>query len=208
MRGNSYQIRTSETTDMGRDWISTDMGEEQSGDISTDMGGQASFQAQTEAQIQGAADSLSQVESLRPETWQQLDARERLAVLLDIENRMATVQGRPTVSVRAQPMPPGVFGGYTHGEGITVSEEHLASDDIRELVDSIVHEGRHAYQDHALQTPGFVSDANLVETWRNNWENYLTAEEYGQELYESQPIEHDAWQYAARITETLFGPKG
>lgn len=190
------------------EWHSTDMGEGLSDGASTDMGAEADFQTETEAQIQSAADSLSQIESLRPETWHQLDGAERLAVLQDVENRMASVQGRPAVPIRMQAMPPGVYGGYARGQGITLSEEHLASNDIRELVDSVVHEGRHAYQDHAIQTPGFVSDERLVETWRSNWENYLTAEEYGQELYESQPIEQDAWHYAARIADALFGSRG
>ena len=101
-------------------------------------------------------------------------------------------------------MEPGVYGGYVRGEGIVLGQEHLASNDIREITDTIVHEGRHAYQDHAVQTPGFLADTELTESWRDNWDNYLTAEEYGQELYASQPIEADAWEYGARITDAIF----
>ena len=189
---------------MEGDWASTDMGD----DASTDMGTEESVtdaQVLTELQMEEAIGSLQQVEGLQPEVWGQLDETERLQVLQDVENRMAAIQGRPPVSIKAEPMEPGVYGGYVRGEGIILGQEHLTSDDIHEITDTIVHEGRHAYQDYAVQTPDFLADVELVELWRDNWNNYLTAEEYGQELYALQPIEADAWEYGARIADALFG---
>lgn len=177
----------------------TDMG----GELSTDMGGEVDDDS--EVQMGEAIESLQQIEGLHPDIWEHLDATERLDVLQDTENRMAEIQGRPPVSINAQSMPAGVYGGYNRGEGITLSEEHLMSNDIHEITDTIVHEGRHAYQDYAIQTPGFLADTELVDTWRDNWDNYLTAEEYGQELYASQPIEADAWEYGARIADAVHG---
>ncbi len=34
---------------------------------------------------------------------------------------------------------------------------------------------------------------------------YLTPDLYGQELYQSQPIEADAWAYAGRVRQALYG---
>ena len=202
---DSYQIDLTGSAGAENEECSTDMGDGLDNCASTDMSGDT--EADAESQIQEIAESLRQVEELQPEAWQQLDGTQRLEMLQGLENRIAEIQGRPPVPVRAEPMAPGVYGGYVRGQGITLSYEHVASNDVRELVDSMAHEGRHAYQDHAIRTPGFVSDTNLVDSWRSNWGNYLTAEEYGQELYQSQPIERDAWQYASRIAEALFGAK-
>ena len=214
MAAFDYSTGPTTATDARTGGVSTDMGPEAGGAAPTDMGAEdqpgpeeqtQDFESLTQEQIEAASTSLRQVDALRPGVWQQLDDAERLAVLQDVENRMAEIQGRPAVAVRVEPMPPGVYGGYARGRGITLSQEHLESNDTRELLDSIVHEGRHAYQDCAIQTPGFVADSELIESWRGNWDNYLTADEYGQELYESQPIERDAWQYAARIAEAVLG---
>jgi hypothetical protein len=195
----NYDTNSPHSIDLEQGDDTTDMG----GEASTDMGGEVV--EDSEAQIEGAIGALQEVEGLQPEVWEQLDATERLNVLQDTENRMAEIQGRPPVAINAEPMESGVYGGYIRGEGITISEEHLMSDDTHEITDTIVHEGRHAYQDYAIQNPGFLSDTELVESWRDNWDNYLTAEAYGQELYASQPIEADAWEYGARIADAVFG---
>ncbi len=218
MNANGYESVQPEITDMESGRNSTNMGGEHGDAASTDMGEEietggeaesieepADFGTITEAQVRDATESLQQIEGLHPETWEQLDEAERVHVLQDVENHLAEIQERPPVSIGIEPMDPGVYGGYVRGEGITLSQEHIQSDDVREIVDSIVHEGRHAYQDYAIQNPGFVSDADLVESWRTNWDNYLTAGEYGQELYTSQPIETDAWEYGARIADAVFG---
>jgi hypothetical protein len=190
----------------GVDWesglVDTDMGD----GISTDMGGdESSVGDAAEGHIESVVASLREVEALEPEQWSELERPERLEVLQDIEARVAEIQGRPAVPVAAEAMQSGCYGGYSRGEGIVLSDEHLMSNDIIEITDTVVHEGRHAYQDYAIQTPGFVSDDGLIATWRDNWDNYLTAEEYGQELYVAQPVESDAWEYSARIRAALFG---
>jgi len=188
-------------SDLESGWTSTDLG----GVVSTDLGGDVGDpQEALEAQADGVVASLSELEELRPEVWSQLEQPERLEVLQDVESRAAEVQGRPAVPITSREMEPGCFGGYARGEGIALSEEHLMSDDIGEITDTVIHEGRHAYQDHAIQNPGFAPDEGLVATWRENWDSYLSAEEYGQELYESQPIEADAWGYSQRIRSALF----
>jgi hypothetical protein len=70
---------------------------------------------------------------------------------------------------------------------------------VEEMVDTIVHEGRHAYQDFAVQHPAAVADQRVVAAWAKNRINYLDAERYGQELYQSQPLEADAWSYAGAV---------
>ena len=79
-------------------------------------------------------------------------------------------------------------------------------DDISETVDTIAHEGRHAYQHYAIKHPMFHSNVEEVASWRNNNipGNYLSAEKYGQARYKAQPIEADAWTYASAIRLRLY----
>jgi len=166
---------------------------------------QADFALETDLQIQDAVDALQQMEGLDLESWQALDAAGRLEMLQGIEDRMATIQERPAVPVGTAELSGNTFGGFD-GQAITINAAHLSGDmPFEEFVDTIVHEGRHAYQDYAVRNPGFVSDTARVNAWADNMANYLSAEEYGQELYANQPIEADAWQYADRIRSALFG---
>lgn len=162
----------------------------------------------TDAQIDTAVGELGNIAEIQPEVWETLDADERLATLQGIEERMAEIQGRPPTELSSAPLEPGTCGGYTRGEGITLSEEHLGSNDVAEIVDTVVHEGRHAYQDHVIQNPDASHNQVLSQSWSENWDNYLTAEDYGQEVYQGQPIEADAWNYAGRVREQLFGRRG
>ena len=151
-------------------------------------------------QISKAIEILKQIPELRPEVWERLDLESRRQVLQSIENHLARVQGRPPCPIRVERMNPREFGGYDRAsKTITVSEEHIASDDIYEIIDTIVHEGRHAYQHYAVEHPGFHSDEREVKEWKGNFEHYLPAEIYGMEIYRSQPIEADAWSFAEEV---------
>lgn len=164
------------------------------------------FQLDTNMQVNDAVNSLSQSENLRPEVWDGLDLDERVQTLQNVENEMAEIQNRPTLAVEAQQLEDGSFGGYD-GEGIRINSDYLAGSDypVDEHLDTVVHEGRHAFQDYAVNNPGVVSDTGVVDGWRSNFDNYLRAEDYGMEAYLAQPVEADAWDYAGQIRQGLYG---
>lgn len=169
---------------------------------------ETAFALETSQQIQDATQQLSQIEGLNPQNWAVLDSSSRLEVLQNVEDRMATIQGRPAVEIKPTELSPGTYG-YYDGQGITINAADLNGNQmhISEFVDTIVHEGRHAYQDFAIANPGTVSDPAIVAAWAENMQpgNYLTAEDYGQEAYLNQPVEADAWNYAGQVTAALFG---
>jgi hypothetical protein len=164
--------------------------------------------AQTdEPEIQEAVEAIGSMDNLNPGTWDSLGAQERLETLQNVENTMAEIQGRPAVEIIADDtLNPSTFGGYNpNTETITINAAHLNSDmPVDEYIDTVVHEGRHAYQDHAIKNPGFVNQTDLVNSWAENQSNYLTADQYGQEIYATQPVEADAWDYATRIRNNLI----
>lgn len=178
-------------------------------DATGTVDGQADVTVETDLQVQEATAALGAMDELAPAAWQTLDAGDRLAALQAVEEQMAAIQGRPSVAVVPEALPAGTFGAFD-GERITVNTDHLEEEmPVGEFVDTIVHEGRHAYQAYAVEHPAVVTDSALVQAWADNMApgNYLSAELYGQELYQRQPIEADAWSYAGRIGANLGLPR-
>lgn len=165
---------------------------------------ETSFLLETQLQVQDAVATIREVEEIDPKIWQQLDSKARVEVLQEVEARMADIQGRPTVPVTSEELAPTIFGGFD-GRIIRLNAAHLENDmPVEEFINTIVHEGRHAYQEYATNNPGFVADDNVVSSWMENRKNYLLAEDYGQEIYISQPLEADAWRFANQITNALI----
>jgi hypothetical protein len=157
-------------------------------------------------QIEEAVEAVRQVEGIEDSVWKSLDASERLNVLQSIEAKVAEVQGRPAVPVVAGTLDEGTFGAYNpKTKTITVNAEHLKADlPADDFVDTIIHEGRHAYQDFAIEHPDCGEDPEVIKGWADNAVpgQYLDPETYGLEWYQSQPLEADAWDYASQFMES------
>lgn len=153
------------------------------------------------------AESLRQIDGLNETEWGELDRPERVAAIQEAENAIAEAHGRPPVEIVVDDSAPeGLYGGYNPDTNvISVAGWHIDSDDVREITDTVAHEGRHAYQEYAIQNPGFHPNPDDVEAWRENSDNYLDAASYGQEAYANQPLEADAWQNGSAIANGLFG---
>ncbi|MCD7885097.1 MAG: hypothetical protein LUI87_15575 [Lachnospiraceae bacterium] len=74
---------------------------------------------------------------------------------------------------------------------------------VKEFLDTIVHELRHAVQHRAVEEPGFwdVSDERRAE-WAYNMQHYIKAET-DIKAYAKQPIENDAASFAAMALEGM-----
>jgi len=170
-------------------------------DVGMDSGSEINLQ------VEEASERLSNFPEIKPENWESLDEPQRLEALQNVENQMAEIQGRPALPIQETDLPANTFGQYD-GENIQINGESIMDNHmpVNDFVDTIIHEGRHAYQDYAIQNPGFEVDSEKVNQWAENFEpgNYLTPEEFGQELYMNQPVEADAWSYASRITSAIY----
>lgn len=174
-------------------------------DISPIEAGSKGFELETEGQISDSIDLLHQMPEIQPDNWEGLDIDERLQVMQNIENSMAEIQNRPSVPIELADLGPQEFGGYD-GQSIKINQEHLSGgQSVEENVDTILHEGRHAYQNSVINNPEMVTDQAIVQAWSDNFYNYLDLQTYGAELYNEQPIEQDAWQYAEAIRNGIYG---
>ena len=145
---------------------------------------------------------LRQIEELQPENWIRLEMPERLEALQELENRLAELQGRKPFEVHAQAMEPNQYG-YYDGRALHLNEGLLTKDNPQEVVETVAHEGRHAYQQFAIEHPR-VHDAKEVAYWEANMRDYLDPSLYGFELYQNQPVELDARDYALAVKQGLF----
>jgi len=158
--------------------------------------------------IQGAEVSeeraLGGVRELDPDRWQEINETERLAALQQAENALATAQERPAMPVRVEQLPSN-YRGYFDGDHITLNADLVRDTDVRQAVETLAHEGRHAYQRHAIDNPGTHPDTQEVNQWRHNFDHYKTAQRHGFRAYQNQPIEKDARAYADRIVQARYG---
>ena len=105
----------------------------------------------------------------------------------------------------------GRLGGYNpETKDITLNVEMLKSNNpaaLRETLDTIIHEGRHAYQDYNVNECEVHSRHSEVVSWAETMEGgkwgYCggSSSLLGQRLYEQQSIEIDARNFAADVLE-------
>ena len=166
-------------------------------------------------QINLAIEQLKEIESLKPENWMKLTKEERLEVMQETENRVAQISHRDPCPVKCIPMTDRNLGFYDpRSHTITLREDLLLSNNIdsyKQNLDTLIHEGRHAYQDYNLTVREVNSNHAAVEEWRVNNRHYESGEssifdfrKVGFKLYWNQPVEYDARIFAGSLTEKLY----
>lgn len=167
--------------------------------VETSELGETELWAQFElSEVEG--DYLRQIEGLHEHNWVELPVYERLEVLRELEHRLADIEGRPPVPLSCENLGPGEFGFFDRGaHRMVISEALLRADSPLEAIDTVAHEGRHAFQHYAIAHPEIHDDPFEVAAWKENMENYLSAAMYGYEAYREQPVEADAWAFGDMI---------
>ena len=97
-------------------------------------------------------------------------------------------------------MPPYKLGAYSNRfDTISLNSKYLENADCTSLLDTILHESRHAFQHRAIDNPKSVSlDAKTRESWNVNITNFiLHILDFAS--YEKQHIEVDANTFAENI---------
>lgn len=144
---------------------------------------------------------------LTDEKWNSLNVYEKLNLLQIIENEVAVREGRQPCLVSGSFIPSSndgiVLGFYSKAtRNITINAEQLDpqskyGSDYRVHLDTILHEGRHAYQHQAVLGEIEHADAQAVQAWADNMApgHYITFERNPRGYY-FQPIEKDARDFA------------
>ena len=172
-------------------------------------------------QVDQISDVLVETPELRPENWVELSLEDKVAVLNDLECKIAEIEHRPACPISAKDMGPierhgdnlfGSMGVHTTsiwGESITVNSRLLNSDNplyFKEALDTLVHEGRHSYQNYNLYEREIHTSQGDLTNWRRNLDGfgYQNAQKCGFKLYWMQPIEADARKFAEDVLTAYY----
>jgi hypothetical protein len=144
---------------------------------------------------------------LKNNEWSKLSLQNRGAVMQSIENEVARREGRPPCNVSLFSEPPKngkiIAGQYANGK-IELNTYHLngASEDC---LNTILHEGRHAYQEMAVKGEIYHHDKAQLKSWQDNMKpgNYIDPEK-NRRAYYKQPIEADAREYASITSRQIL----
>lgn len=160
-------------------------------------------------QVERSAEAIEQIEGSKFEVWKDLSTNGRIEVLQQIENEVSKIACRPSCEVTAQSLGKRYYG-YFDPETylITVNSDYLTSnyEDYGEIIDTIIHEGRHAYQSYNLYGEEVHPSKGDIHNWAiNQFEiGYQDVETYGFKDYWMQPVEADARKFAEDIKDRVI----
>lgn len=159
-------------------------------------------------QVEQISDAMCEIKGTYYDDWKILSMSERLAAMQEVENAAAEISHRPACEVRCEDLPPGHLGYFSPvTKEIVLSSEFLNDDytSYKETLDTIIHEGRHAYQDYNLNERQVHSSQGDITNWKIN-ENiygYQSEQIFGYKLYWMQPVEADARKFAEDVLTKL-----
>lgn len=154
------------------------------------------------AQVEAISDVMTRVEDLNDDKWNKLSFDKRMEVLQLLENEVAKIAHRPSCVVVSQSLGEGHLGFYEQGSNcITINEDYVKSTDCyEEVLDTLIHEGRHAYQDYNLNIRETHPRHGDISNWNlNEFHGYQDVEHCGFKAYQLQPIESDARAFAEDV---------
>jgi hypothetical protein len=149
-------------------------------------------------------DALSKLEELR--NWDTLTTdSQKLEVLQKIEDTHAAATGRPALPVQPDNPELTSLAAYDNDAKKIFVDRDLLGKPLRDIVDTMTHEGRHAFQDFWAARPEDFSDPELARQWAENMQpgNYVKQADdpIG---YFTQPVEYDATPYGRAVADGLF----
>lgn len=177
------------------------------------------YECLNDAQVtEEIADYLSGIENLKYENWKGLTLEQRTELLNTIEYRIAQIEHRPPLPIKVEKMASNVFGYQdSYNKLIALNSKFVMSDSkeaYKDVIDTIIHEGRHAYQHYNVDQKCVHDSLSEVNTWRENFYDpkyrYYSGNtlvvigpnkvgDVGFRLYYYQPVEIDARNFAADV---------
>lgn len=168
-------------------------------------------------QVAMISDVMSETEGLRLDEWKNLSLEQRVNLLNDLEVQIAEIEHRPACPIEAKNLGEitesggtlqGHMGNHVTNifgmEYIEINSELLKSDApvyYREVLDTVVHEGRHSYQTYNLEHREVHTSKGDLTNWHTNHEvyGYQDARTCGFKAYWLQPVEADARKFAEDV---------
>lgn len=170
------------------------------------------FAPNMEVQAAEIRDVFFDMPELQYDEWKELSCEERVSALSHLEEKVANIAMREPLEVKAEALGDNVMG-LCDGKSLTISDKLLMSDseeDYGQVLNTLFHEGRHAYQHYNLDVERVEQNKEIVDSWRVNFEilgydngNRMIFKELGFYEYYSQPVEVDARVFAETVCNAL-----
>lgn len=163
--------------------------------------------ADREFQAQIAA--LTDSSRFSEETWQRSSVEERKNILNDYMNEVAAILGVDVVSninyTNTPPSDDGTYnlGAYQHGSRTVNINEYILTHDAQfgsyQLMSTVVHELRHAYQHSAVDHPEqYQVSKETIDSWKESFRTYNQEQAKGFDAYRNIVVERDARWFAGQ----------
>lgn len=156
-------------------------------------------------QINEIAEEMSKIGELDYSKWITLPLAQRMDVLQHLEKEVAFITHRPSCKLFVEDLGNDYLGYYSEETGdIVLNQNYLTSNsfnDYQVVLDTLIHEGRHAYQHYNL----YEREVHPLHGDISNWElnefeyGYQDVAFYGFKAYEMQPLETDARSFAENV---------
>ena len=170
-------------------------------------------------QVEKISEVMQGIEGLDYNSWKELTCEERLSVLQELEYKVAEIEHRPASVVRMEDLgDPSGHKGYCqqnfwgNNSTLTLNSQCLSDSSMSEYfesLDTVIHEGRHAYQNYNLDHREVNPDMVSTSEWRRNMEEgYRSPELYGFRAYLTQPVEVDARTFAQNVIDQYKQSQG
>lgn len=163
-------------------------------------------------QVRSISNCLSKIDGLRFDNWRYLSSGERLHILQAAECEIAKISLRRPCEVKLKKLSTNNYGSYSRIDKIITLNTRYINDSsyasYKNTLETLFHEGRHAYQDYNLTERQVHTSPGDLTNWRVN-ENkygYQSAHVFGYKLYWMQPVEADARKFAEDVF-TKFSEK-
>lgn len=154
--------------------------------------------------------------TLISEKWSQLNQEQKLEVIQTIENHEAEINNRSACPVEGKFLYTGndgvVLGQYDkETRSIYINDSQLSPDSkygqtSTQMIQTVLHEGRHSYQHQSVEGKVEHPDKHEVEVWKENFDKYISFKE-DPKGYFSQPIEVDARTYSAERYQQMISER-
>lgn len=152
-----------------------------------------------------AVQEFIEADEHRHPPYEEASTKERAQYLKEFHDNFNEMTGYTNNLHFREGMDPENLGAFNPvTKQIDLNAGLLLEDNPQQVMETIMHESRHAYQDFAINHPEQVSvDAETIKTWEYNFTHYISPE-FDFEAYVNQPVEADANEFSERMFSDGF----
>lgn len=165
-------------------------------------------------QIEMISDYLNGMEELNPLHWSGLSVEQRVDILNSIDEKIAGITKRTPCRIEPADLEENCYGKAFPDGRIHINQRLIndgSGTGLSKCIETLLHEGRHAYQDYNMDVRIVEQNSERVESWKLNreigYENgksgFFDYRNMRFKRYLAQPVEVDARVFAESVLDKM-----